>query len=131
VLPQLIISEIPAGSRHDVQVAVEAVVETATIQASQAVIDACRNAACYIISAKHPVSNPNGKNDLGPLVSYLEGQKMRAQANAGNLIRQFYVRAKVNAAANHGTRPVSRNDAELAVNALAFLLQDFGWAAND
>lgn len=131
VLPQLIVSEIPAGSRHDVQAAVEAVVETATIQAPQAVIDACRNAACYIISARHPASNPNGKNDLGPLVSYLGNQKMQAQADAGNLIRQFHVRAKANAAAMHGTRPVSRNDAELAVNALAFLLQDFGWAAND
>ncbi|WP_333676592.1 hypothetical protein [Dyella sp.] len=131
VLPELIVSEIPAGSRHDVQASIEAVVETASIQAPQAVIDACRNAACYIISAKHPASNPDGKNDLGPLVSYLGNQKMQAQADAGNLIRQLHVRAKANAAASHGTRAVSRSDAELAVSALAFLLQDFGWAAND
>lgn len=131
VLPELIVSEIPTGSRHDVLEAVEAVVETATLQAPQAVIDACRNAACYIISARHPASNPGGKNDLGPLVSYLENQKMQAQADAGDLIRQLHVRAKANAAASHGTRPVSRNDAELAVSALAFLLQDFGWATND
>ena len=131
VLPELIVSEIPTGSRHNVLEAVEAVVETATIQAPQAVIDACRNAACYIISARHPASNPDGKNDLGPLVSYLGNQKMQAQADAGDLIRQLHVRAKANAAASHGTRPVSRSDAELAVSALAFLLQDFGWATND
>ena len=30
-----------------------------------------------------------------------------------------------------GTRPVSRQDAGLAVGALAFLLQDAGWAVNE
>ncbi|HKT27976.1 hypothetical protein [Dyella sp.] len=131
VLPELIISEIPASSQHDVQASIEAVVETATMQAPQAVIDTCRNAACYVISARYPASNPDGTNDLGPLVRYLGVQKMQAQADAGDLIRQLHVRAKANAAARHKTRPVSRNDAELAVSALAFLLQDFGWAAND
>lgn len=131
VLPELIISAIPADSRPNVQAAVEAVVETATIQAPQAAIDACRNAACYIIGAKHPASSPDGTNDLGPLVSYLLKQKMQAQADAGDLIRVLHARAKANGEASHGTRAVSRSDAELAVSALAFLLQDFGWAAND
>lgn len=131
VLPELIVSAIPAGSRHNVLVAVEAVVETATIQAPQAAIDACRNAACYIISAKYPASSPDGTNDLGSLVSYLEKQRLQAQADAGDLIRVLHARAKANSEASHGTRAVSRSDAELSVSALAFLLQDFGWAAND
>jgi hypothetical protein len=131
VLPELIVSEIPAGSRHNVLVVVEAVVEMATSQAPQAAIDACRNAACYIISTKYPASSPDGTSDLGPLVSYLGKQKMQAQAEAGDLIRLLHARAKANGEANHGTRAISRSDAELAVSALAFLLQDFGWAAND
>lgn len=131
VLPELIVSAIPAGSRHDVQAAVEAVVETATIQAPQASIDACRNAACYIISAKYPASSLGGTNDLGPLVRYLGEHDKQAQADAGDLIRRLHVRAKANGEASHGTRAVSRSDVELAVSALAFLLQDFEWAAND
>ena len=86
VLPELIVSAIPAGSRRDVQVAVEAVVEAATLQAPQAAIDACRNAACYIISAKYPASSPKGTNDLGPLVRHLV-ERDEAQADAGDLIR--------------------------------------------
>lgn len=131
VLPELIVSAIPPGSRHDVRAAVEAVIETATIQAPQATIDTCRNAACYITSAKYPASSPDGANDLGPLVRYLGEQGMKAQADAGDLIRLLHARAKANSEANHGTRAVSRSDAELAVSALAFLLQDFGWAVND
>lgn len=131
VLPELIATAIPAGSRHDVQVAVEAVVEAATLQAPQAAIDACRNAACYVISAKYPASSPDGANDLGSLVGYLGKKKMQAQADAGDLIRVLHARAKANGEASHGTRAVFRSDAELAVSALAFLLQDFGWAAND
>lgn len=131
VLPELIVSEIPAPSRRDVLASIEAVVETAPIQAPQAVIDACRNAACNVISAQHPASNPDGKKELGPLVRYLVDHEMQAQADAGDLIRSLHSRAKPNAAASHGTRPVSRNDAELAVGALAFLLQDFGWAVNE
>lgn len=127
VLPELIVSEIPEANRHDVLASIEAVIETAPIQAPQAVIDACRNAACYVISAKFPASNPDGKNDLGPLVRYLADQNTQAQAYAGDLIRCLHSRAKANAAASHGTRPVSRRDADLAVSALAFLLQDFGW----
>jgi hypothetical protein len=131
VLPELTPDAIPEANRHDVAGALDAVVEAASIQAPQLVIDACRNAACHAISARFRASNPRGAQDLGRLVKYLVDEKKQSLADAGDLINKLHSRAKANAAAKHRTRPVSRRDAELAVDALAFLLQDFGWAVNE
>ena len=131
VLPELVHDAIPESNRHDVAGSLDAVVEAASMQAPQSVIDACRNAACHLISAKFPESNPDGTKDLGRLVTYLIDENKKSLADAGDLINRLHSRAKANAAASHGTRPVLRRDAELAINALAFLLQDFGWAANE
>jgi len=131
VLPELIPDAIPESNRHDVMGSLNAVVEAASVQAPQSVIDACRNAACHVISAMFSASNPNGKNDLGKLVKYLVSEKKDALADAGDLINKLHSRAKANAAASHRTRPVSRQDAELATGALAFLLQDTGCAVSE
>lgn len=131
VLPELIPDRIPDSNRHDVMGSLDAVVEAASVLAPQAVIDACRIAASYVISAKFPDSNPEGKQDLGKLVKYLGREDKRALADAGDLINSLHSRAKANAAASYGTRPVSRQDAGLAVGALTFLLQDAEWAVNE
>lgn len=131
VLPEIVSDAIPESSRHDVVGSLNAVVEAASVQAPQSVIDACRNAACHVISAMFPASNPNGKNDLGKLVKYLVIEKKDALADASDLINKLHSRAKANAAANHRTRPVSRQDAELAIGALAFLAQDTGCAVSE
>ncbi|MDE2272241.1 MAG: hypothetical protein KGJ94_09700, partial [Xanthomonadaceae bacterium] len=131
VLPELISDSIPEPSRHDVLGSLDAVVDAASVQAPQSVIDACRNAACHLISAKFPDSNPDGTKDLGQLVTRLFNDKKHSLADAADLINRFHSRAKANAAASHGTRSVSRRDAELAVGTLSFLLQDFGWAVNE
>lgn len=128
VLPELLHDQVPESNRHDVLGSMDAVVEAASIQAPQSVIDACRNAACHLISAKFPGSNPDGKRDLGDLVSWLARDgKVSCISSASNLINRLHSRAKANAVASRGTRPVSRRDADLAVSALAFLIQDFGW----
>lgn len=87
-----------------------------------------------MISAMYPASNQNGKKDLAELISWLNdesqhpGQKLRAQGAAAESINLLHSRGKANAAAVHKTRPVSQRDADLAVSAIAFLLQDFDWA---
>ncbi len=144
VLPELLPNEIPEKNTSDIINALNAVVETATMQAPQSVIDACRNAASHMISARFPESNPDGKHDLGALVRWLIGQsKLKKctdaadtilyllEASTSHLVNQLHSRGKANATAAHGTRPVSQRDADLAVSAIAFLLQDFGWAANE
>ena len=141
VLPEVNRDAIPEANRQDILQALDAVAEAAPIQAPQPVIDACRNAACHMITAKFPESNPTGKKDLGDLVTWLldEGKLKSCtdaagalvyllEASCSHLINRLHSRAKANTAAQHGTRPVSRQDANLAVDAIAFLLQDFGWA---
>jgi hypothetical protein len=146
VLPEVNWEAIPAANRQDIQQALDAVVEAAPIQAPQPVIDACRNAACHMISAKFPESNPKGKKDLGQLASWLEREGHRkkkarkADAEATDalielpdsytsyVVNELHRRAKANAAAARCTRPAFQQDANLAVDAIAFLLQDFGWA---
>ena len=141
VLPEVNHEAIPEANRADILQALDAVVEAAPIQAPQPIIDACRNAACHMISAQFPGSNTNGKKDLGHIVKWLiKVGKIESCAHAASaipclldvssshLINQLHSRAKANAAAQHGTRPVSQQDANLAVDAIAFLLQDFGWA---
>lgn len=131
VLPEPVPDAIPGSNRSDVLNSLNAVVAAAGGQAPQSVIDACRNAACHVISAMFPASNPNGECDLGKLVTSLVNSKKTALADAGDLINKLHSRAKANAAATHGTRPVSSRDAELAISSLAFLLQDAGWAVNE
>ncbi|MDA8119200.1 MAG: hypothetical protein M0Z85_03930 [Gammaproteobacteria bacterium] len=144
VLPEVDPEAIPENNRQDVLQALDAVVQAAPIQAPQPVIDACRNAACHMITAKFPESNSGGKKDLGELVKWLleEGRLKSCaeaanavpallEASASHLINRLHSRAKPNAAAQHGTRPVSQQDANLAVDAVAFLLQDFGWGGAD
>ena len=127
VLPEIKPDAIPEANRQDILQALDAVVEAAPIQAPQPVIDACRNAACHIITAKFPESNPTGGKELGPMVRWLNDNKHQTKADAADIVNSLHSRAKANAAAQHGTRPVSRQDANLAVDAIAFLLQDFGW----
>ena len=146
VLPEVNRDAIPEANRQDILQALDAVVEAAPIQAPQPVIEACRNAACHMITAKFPESNPTGKKDLGQLASWLEQEghrkkkacKADAEATdalielpdsyASYLMNELHRRAKANAAAARRTRPASQQDANLAVEAIAFLLQDFGWA---
>lgn len=128
VLPEVNRDAIPEANRQDILRTLDAVVEAAPIQAPQPVIDACRNAACHMISAQFPESNPTGEKDLGPMVRWLNGNEHRTKADAADIVNRLHSRAKANAAAQHGTRPVSQQDANLAVDAIAFLLQDFEWA---
>ena len=146
VLPEVNWEAIPEANRQDIQQALDAVVEAAPTQAPQPVIDACRNAACHMIVARFPGSNPKGRKDLAQLASWLEQEGHRkkkarkADAEATDalielpdsytsyVVNELHRRAKANAAAARCTRPASQQDANLAVDAIAFLLQDFGWA---
>ena len=54
VLPELLSEEIPANNREDIHRALDAVVEAASVQAPQPVIDACRVAATHMLLAMYP-----------------------------------------------------------------------------
>lgn len=144
VLPEVRWDAIPESNRQEIRSVLDAVVTTASTQAPQPVIDACRNAVSLLISIGFQESNPDGKKDLGKLVNWLiEHGKLKKctdtaasllylmEASVSHLTNQLHNRSKANASAKHGTRPVSQYDASLAVNCVAFLLQDLGWAVNE
>jgi len=123
VLSELLSEEIPANNREDIHRALNAVVEAASVHAPQPVIDACRVAATHMLLAMYPQIT---KNELGQIVGKLDNGS--CIQSAANLINKLHSRAKPSGPANNDTRPVSQRDADLAVSAIAFLLQDFGWA---
>lgn len=144
VLPELVPEAIPENERSNVISAIRAVVDSAPTQAPQPVIDTCKHAIAILISAKFPESNPSGKEDIGRLVSWLFNSSKRLECTdaaksfvylleyiGSHLVNQLHSRAKPNAAFRLGTRPTSQWDAALAVQCVAFLLQDFGWAVNE
>lgn len=141
VLPDVNPEAIPKGNRPAILQALSVVVNAASIGMPESVVDACRNTASYMITAQFPQSNEGGKKDLGKLVTWLIEQGRVKQctdaadsllylmeASTSHLVNRLHSRGKANAAAQHGTRPLSLEDANLAVSAIAFLLQDFGWA---
>ena len=83
VLPEVNREAIPEASREDILRALDAVVEAAPIEAPQPVIDACRNAACHMITAKFSESNQDGTKDLGAIVRWLGDNKHQTKADAG------------------------------------------------
>lgn len=131
-LPPLADDEIPIHSRQDIVRALNAIVEAAPIQAPQPVIDACRIAAIYMLSAQYPQSNPNGKLELANIIKNIpkdsNDKEPLSVKSAATLINRLHCRTKPNV---HKTRTTSIRDADLAVNAIGFMLQDFGWASNE
>ena len=131
-LPPLTDDEIPIHNRQDIVRALNAIVEAAPIQAPQPVIDACRVAAIYVLSAKYPQSNPNGVWELAKIIENIpkdsNDKEPLSIKSAATLINRLHSRTKPN---THKTRTTSIRDADLAVNAIGFMLQDFGWASNE
>lgn len=140
VLPELIPENIPQNNREDIVQALKAVVEAAPIQAPQPVIDSCRVAVTHMLTAQYPDANPKGEKELQKIISYIRSNHGKEACIAGaatlvekrcaasELVNKLHTRAKPN---SNDTRAASSRDADLAVSAIAFLLQDFGWAANE
>ncbi len=50
-----------------------------------------------------------------------------AVTDAVNIIRILHARAKPNEQHRRGLRPITEDDAELAVRAMGFVIREFGW----
>ena len=133
-MPELDLNAIPQVNRSDIVHALDAVAEAAPIQAPQSVIEACRNAAYHIITAKYPDSIVNDADELGKIARWLDDEtkhpceRLRGLGAVVEMVNNLHNRAKANGPRARGTRPVTQNDSNLAVSAIAFLLQDIGWA---
>ena len=134
VLPDVDASALPDNNRQDILYALDAVVETASTQAPQAAVEASKNAVYELVLAKYPQSITRVADELGVMAKWLcnnvdeHGNKMQSRGTAVDIVNKLHSRGKANAAKARNTRPLSLEDANLAVSAVAFLLQDFGWA---
>ncbi len=133
VLPELRKENIPEESRDGILSALEAVVSSATIASPQPVIDACRIAATELALGKENLGDI--QKELGKIINELRKRDVGNNSNKEscvqsvyNVVNRLHSRAKPSGQANNGTRPVSQRDADLAVSAIAFLLQEYGWA---
>ena len=134
VLPDVDASALPDNNRQDILYALDAVVETASTQDPQAAVEASKNAVYELVLAKYPQSITRVADELGVMAKWLcnnvdeHGNKMQSRGTAVDIVNKLHSRGKANAAKARNTRPLSLEDANLAVSAVAFLLQDFGWA---
>jgi hypothetical protein len=127
VLPNIVIENIPEECRATVAKAVESVVDIAHRHTGASVVDVCREAAVELWRCKYPHSGSDTK-DLAKLIGPYEKGRINCIQSAATIINALHSRGKSSARNQHHTREVSVEDSEFAVQAIGFLLQDFGWA---
>lgn len=132
-VPELIENQIPAQAKKLLVEAVDNVEAVASRLGPTETVDACRSALSVVLGALAE----NLTLDLG------EGIKRRKDANLlvnrkGNgqdliihnaeIVRRLHSRGKPNESVKLNTRPISDEDANLALNCLWFVLVELGWA---
>lgn len=134
VVPELILEGIPEQSRSAVSGAVKRVVDCAFTGNPVSVVDQCRDAAQVVLAHWFMPQSGDASilgRELGQIIrgiaDYFQG-KRAALVDAADLIRLLHPRGKSNEQQKLGLRPPSEEDAQLALQALGFLLRDLGWA---
>lgn len=128
VLPEILESEIPAESLSRIKSTLKNLVDEIYVASADSVIDHCREAATAILSAYLGVSG----RDLGELIKSLEkmdGNDAKSLIVATPaIINRLHPRRKTSEVQRRGLRPVSDEDAQLAVSCLGTLLLETGYA---
>ncbi len=111
-------------------------VAVAPIQIAESVVDVCREFARLLLAEwllTVGVAVVCG-DDLGKLIKKIPQDKWVGIRNAASIINRLHPRGKSSerdrqAGSGQEIRPLSNEDASLAVSLIGFLLRDFGWAA--
>lgn len=135
-LPELIEEKLPEGKKKEIREGFEKVVAVAPIQIAESVVDVCREFARLLLAEwllTVGVAVVCG-DDLGKLIKKIPQDKWVGIRNAASIINRLHPRGKSSerdrqAGSGQEIRPLSNEDASLAVSLIGFLLRDFGWAA--
>lgn len=130
-LPEVREKAIPEGARLEVLEAIERVVDGAFRSGSASLVDLCRDGLVVVLSRWLHDQEPDASilhKDLSKLVAAVEKRGDVALSAAGKLVARLHNRGKSNVQLEKGTRPLTEEDAELALNAFGFVLQEVGWA---
>ena len=131
-LPQLNTDAIPDDYLDRVQEKLDTLAEDLYRAGPESVIDRCREAATATLSAylQHNCVTQPGK-DLGALANTYEKANPQNQIITGQArtIARLHSRGKNAEQEKRGVRPPTEADAELAVQAVAIILRELGWAS--
>jgi hypothetical protein len=68
--------------------------------------------------------------DLGSLISKIGKKEEKVALKAAEIVRRLHSRVKPNEQERFGFRAPMEGDAELALNSVAFLIRELGWASD-
>lgn len=133
VIPELDKSKIAESNRKSVDQAIGRVLDSAFRETATSVIDQCRNAIQVILARWMLQEGANEKvlrKDLGDICSAVSSQPFSKNAarDAGNIVRLLHSRGKSNVQETEDLRLSGDEDAEIAIQAVAFILREVGWA---
>ena len=139
ILPELLEDQIPSNAKDEVFASLDNVANAAFRSSPASLIDVCRAALTVIFSQWLSTKYESLKEttifhrDVGDLLRIYKEQhkknsEITALEGAVRLLQRFHSRGKPNEQKRYDTRPLSEEDAQLALHALGFILREIGWA---
>ncbi len=130
VIPNVNEEAIPADRKQIVLDALNRFATEVHRASPESIIDRARDAASAILGA---FNEQNGTcsfdKDLGKQIRAIEKAEKRIVLNSADIVRLFHARAKPSEKERRKLRPISEQDAELAVNCIGTILCELGWAS--
>jgi hypothetical protein len=126
-LPELITSRVPEEIRAKLNEVLEHVANSNNRAGALDVVDRSRAALSLILGH---LAGDRGL-DLGATINKIQAEKQNSRpllCHAASIVARLHSRGKPNEEFNHGTRPVSEEDAQLAIGCLGLVLKEIGWA---
>lgn len=133
ILPDIDAAKIDAEFRPPVADAVNRAIDAAFRESPSSVVDQCRNALTVVLSRWMVQEGHDEKilaMDLAKVAAAVEAAPSQkfCVANIGKTVALLHNRGKGNKQHSLGLRALEEEDAEMALQALGFVLREIGWA---
>lgn len=133
VLPSLIESDIPKNRRTAVINSLNLFSNEVHKASPISIIDRARDSAAVLLGAYVEKENLGRFDlDLNDLIKKIRNsdreKRKRIVENAADIVRLFHSRAKPSEMERRNSRPITEQDAELAINSVGTILCELGWA---
>lgn len=133
LLPEIDESKVPQEYQADVAKVMDAAVNAAFRAPAASVIDHCRDALQVILSRWLTAKRGDDASltaDLGKIARAFDkdAENLPCVNRVADVVARLHARAKTNQQLEWGSRPPVDEDAELALQSLAFAIRDIGWA---
>jgi hypothetical protein len=133
ILPEIDHTSVPEEGRAKVIETLSKLTDAAHRESPGSIIDRARDSAqsCLATWAVSEFGDAHLLHeDLGPLLDKIAKKREMVAFKAAEIVRRLHSRVKPNEQERRGLRPPMEADAELALNSVAFLIRELGWAAD-